>query len=162
MAVIYTVEQLSSVYVESQQTTNVEARKQMLNFILTESANTAKILVNDLKYFARVYELTLQEETQIQGSVSTIQAVGFSSGNVYGYAVAGVAWLYDQLSKKQRNSQVQEGIQKVEALKLKINTAAQLYDTAKKELNLMQIKQVITSPYLWLVIVLVLIIYFSR
>lgn len=162
MAVIYTVEQLQEVYRKSQSTTDKTERERLLNFILTESVQTDDIYRTELQFYARAYEIVLEEQAITQNSVQTATAIGIGSSNIYGYAVAGVATLYDLLTKKKRNAEINAAIQKVEVLKAKINQAAVLYESAQKDLNLIKIKAVFSSPLLWLVVVLVIIIFLLR
>lgn len=161
MAVIYTVEQLANAYREAQNTADQNTRKQMLESIVSASANTAGFYEIQMQRFADYYGIVLKKEELTKSIVAIAQTVGISSSNIYGYAAAGLAYVFDALTKKRRTEQIQEAINQIETAKLKVNEAAKIYDLAQRDLNLLKVKAVFTSPVLWL-IVFVFIIYFSR
>jgi hypothetical protein len=162
MAVIYRVEQLIEAYRQSVNTTDQTERKNLLNFIVTESPNTVEIYRIEMERAAAAYGIVLKKE-EIQNSIVGIaQTVGIASTNIYGYAVAGLAYVYNALTKKSRTAKIEAAILEVEKIKEKATAAAQVYEVAKSELSMIKTIAVFTNPVLWLVIVLSLIIYFSR
>ncbi|WP_428658933.1 hypothetical protein [Runella sp.] len=161
MAVIYKVEQLQALYQDAQTATN-EERKRLLNFIVTESVNTVNIYLLEMERAANLYGIVLKKEEIQKNVIGIAQTVGIASTNIYGYVVAGLAYVYDALTKKSRTEKINAAIAEVEKIKAKATAAAQLYETAKSNLTQLKIKEIATSPIVWLAIVLVLIIYFSR
>jgi hypothetical protein len=158
MAVIYTVEQLADAYQQTQSETDQEKRKQMLNFILTASYNTANAYVVQMERLAQYYGIVLKKEQVTNAIVSVSQTIGIASSNVYGYAAAGLALLYDSLTKKKRTREVQEAIYRIEEVKAKVVAASKVYDSANNDLKIISIKEFTTNPIVWIILILVIII----
>lgn len=154
---VYGVEALTALYNKAL-TQSLDEREKSLNLLLSESALTAKIYEAEFNTRAAEYGIVVKRaniETTVTSLASTI---GISTGNPYGFAVAGLAELYKAIFGGTRRRELQNAMQEVQAIQAKAQSLAVLYENSTKELSRIKWLRLAQNPVVWVIVVLVILI----
>lgn len=154
---VYGLESLTALYSKAL-TQDLDQREKSLNFILTESATVAKIYESEFNTRAAEYGIVVKKaniETTVTSLASTI---GISSGNPYGFAVAGLSELYKAIFNSSRQKDLANAMKEVQAIQGKAQSLAVLYENTKNQLSRISWLRLAQNPAVWAIVVLVVII----
>lgn len=154
---VYEVEALTALYNKAL-TQSLDEREKSLKLLLSESLVTAKIYEAEFSTRANEYGLVIKR-ANIENTVTSLAStIGISTGNPYGFAVAGLSELYKAIVGSTRKRELQNALQEVQAIQVKAQSLAVLYENANKELNRIGWLRLVQNPVVWLMLVLVIII----
>lgn len=154
---VYDLESLTALYSKAL-TQDLDQRERSLNFILTQSETVAKIYEAEFNTRAAEYGIVVKKaniETTVTSLASTI---GISSGNPYGFAVAGLSELYKAIFTSSRKKDLANAMKEVQAIQAKAQSLAVLYENTKTQLSRISWLRLAQNPAVWLIVVLVVII----
>ncbi|MFN8349413.1 MAG: hypothetical protein U0X91_30710 [Spirosomataceae bacterium] len=154
---VYDLESLAALYSQAL-TQDLDQREKTLTFILSESATVAKIYEAEFNNRAAEYGIVVKRaniETTVTSLASTI---GISTGNPYGFAVAGLSELYKAIFGSTRRRELANVMQEIQAIQVKAQSLAVLYENTAKELNRVKWLRLAQNPAVWLILILVVII----
>lgn len=154
---VYGVESLTALYNKAL-TQTLDEREKSLNFILSESVITAKIYEREFTTRADEYGIVVKK-TNIENTVTSLAStIGISTGNPYGFAVAGLAELYKAIVGSTRRKELERAMVEVQAIQTKAQTLAVLYENTKTQLSRVSWLRLVQNPVVWVIVVLVVLI----
>jgi ABC-type phosphate transport system auxiliary subunit len=154
---VYNLESLTALYSQAL-TQDLDQREKVLNFILSESATVAKIYEAEFNNRAVEYGIVVKKSSIETTVTSLASTIGISTGNPYGFAVAGLAELYKAIFGSTRRRELQTAMQEVQAIQAKAQSLAVLYENSTKELSRIKWLRLAQNPVVWLIIILVVLI----
>lgn len=154
---VYDLESLTALYNQAL-TQDLDQREKTLNFVLSESTTLAKIYEADFNNRADQYGIVVKR-ANIENTVTSLAStIGISTGNPYGFAVAGLAELYKAIFGSSRKNELQNAMKEVQAIQAKAQSLAVLYENTNKELSRIKWLRLVQNPVVWIVAVLVVLI----
>lgn len=161
---VYGLAQLQSDYQRASVLSDLDARKAALEAILKKLPDSVAVYQADVERIAAETGVVLKREQIQQSATSIAQSAGLALGSVTGYAyiAAGLGFLYDALTKKQRTAAVNDAVARVQAAQAKLSDLNTLYQQIQTDLGRISWLRLARNPLLWLVFILVLLIFLTR
>lgn len=154
---VYDLESLTALYKKAL-TQGLDQREYNLNFILSESVTVSKIYEAEFNQRAAEYGIVVKR-ANIENTVTSLAStIGISTGNPYGFAVAGLAELYKAIFGSTRRKELENAMLQVQAIQSKAQNLAVLYENTTKELSRIKWLRLAQNPIVWLILVLVVLI----
>ncbi|AYQ31967.1 hypothetical protein [Runella sp. SP2] len=154
---VYDLDSLNALYSQAL-TQDLDQREKSLKFILAESQTVAKIYEAEFNTRATEYGLVIKKASIENTVTSLASTIGISTGNPYGFAVAGLSELYKAIVGSKRKKELQNALQEVQAIQVKAQSLAVLYENSTKQLNRISWLRIVQNPVVWIILVLVIII----